>query len=96
MRSLREALPSALKTLGITRRTREAQALSLWPRVVGEHLAEHTRALRLSGGTLWVSATSAPLAHQLHLEQPELLQRLNEGIGAPVVKVIRFKQVGTP
>jgi hypothetical protein len=50
--------------------------------------------LRLSGGTLWVSASSTALAHQLHLERGRLIDRLNDMIGAPVVHEIRFRQRG--
>jgi predicted nucleic acid-binding Zn ribbon protein len=96
MRSIGAALPKALKSLGISRRTREAQALWLWPQVVGEHLAPETHALKLTGGTLLVSASSAALAHQLHLERSMLIERLNERIGAPVVREIRFRQSGAP
>jgi len=56
MRSIGEALPRALKSLGISRRTREAQALWLWPKVIGADLARESQALRLSGGTLLVTA----------------------------------------
>jgi predicted nucleic acid-binding Zn ribbon protein len=92
MRKLGAALPQAIKALGISRRTREAQALWLWPQLVGPHLASETAALKLSGGTLWVSASSSALAHQLHLEKQRLLEGLNQLIGAPVVRDIRFRQ----
>ena len=95
MRSIGEALPRALKSLGISRRTREAQALWLWPKVIGADLARESQALRLSGGTLLVTASSPALAHQLHLERTMLIERLNEGIGAPAVREIRFRQQGT-
>ena len=51
-------------------------------------------ALMLRGGTLWVTASSTPLAHQLHLERRSLIDRLNAMIGAPVVRDIRFRQTG--
>jgi predicted nucleic acid-binding Zn ribbon protein len=94
MRSIGAALPKALKSLGISRRTREAQALWLWPQLVGEHLAHETHALKLTGGTLWVTASSPALAHQLHLERSILIDRINEQIGAPAVREIRFRQAG--
>ena len=93
MRRIDAALPQTLRALGITRRTREAQALYCWPRVLGE-LARETRALKLMGATLWVSASSTALAHQLHLERGRLLEELNAMIGAPVVREIRFRQGG--
>ncbi len=94
MRSIGAALPSALKSLGISRRTREAQALYLWATVVGPHLAAETSAIRLTGGSLLVSASSTALAHQLHLERPLLIERLNQLIGAEVIREIRFRQGG--
>ena len=94
MRSIGAALPKTLRSLGISRRTREAQALWLWPQLVGEHLARETRALKLAGGTLWVTASSPALAHQLHLERGGLVDRLNQQIGAPAVRDIRFRQSG--
>jgi hypothetical protein len=96
MRKVGEALPRALKTLGIARRTREAQALWLWPQLVGTDLARETHALKLTGGTLWVTASSTPLAHQLHLERGRLITQLNLLIGAPAIREIRFRQAGPP
>jgi len=95
MRSVGAALPRALKSLGISRRTREAQALWLWPQVIGPHLARESRALRLTGGILLVTASSPALAHQLHLERGMLIERLNEAIGVPAVREIRFRQEGS-
>lgn len=93
MRRVGAALPQTLRALGISRRTREAQALYLWPQVLGE-MAPETRAIKLSGGTLWVNASSTALAHQLHLERSRLMERLNSMIGAPVIREIRFRQAG--
>ena len=95
MRKVADALPRALTSLGISRRTREAQALWLWPQLVGPALARETRALKLTGGTLWVTASSTPLAHQLHLERRGLIDRLNLLIGAPAVRDIRVRQSGS-
>src|ERR1700716_2714190 len=95
MRSIGEALPRALKSRAISRRTREAQSLWLWPQVIGPHLARESHALKLTGGTLLVTASSPALAHQLHLERTMLIQRLNEAIGAPAVREIRFRQQGS-
>jgi hypothetical protein len=96
MRSVGEALPRTLRSLGISRRTREAQALLLWPQVIGPGLARESRAIKLTGGSLLVTASSPALAHQLHLERTMLIERLNQGIGVPAVREIRFRQTGAP
>jgi hypothetical protein len=95
MRSIGEALPRALRSLGISRRTREAQAIYLWPQVIGAHLARESHALKLTGGTLLVTASSSALAQQLHLERMMLIERLNQAIGASAVREIRFRQEGS-
>ena len=96
MRRIGVALPQTLRSLGISRRTREAQALYLWPQLLGEHLARETHAWKLTGGTLWVTASSSALAHQLHLERGRLIERLNAMIGAPVIREIRYRQGEPP
>lgn len=93
MRRIGAALPQTLRSLGISRRTREAQALFLWPQLLGD-LARETQALKLTGGTLWVTASSSALAHQLHLERGRLIEQLNAMIGAPVIREIRYRQGG--
>ena len=93
MRKIGAALPKTLRSLGIARRTREAQALWLWPQLLGD-LAKESQALKLAGGTLWVSASSTALAHQLYLERRQLIDRLNAMIGTPAIQEIRFRQSG--
>jgi hypothetical protein len=94
MRRIDAALPGTLRTLGISRRTREAQALWSWPQILGADLAREAKAEKLTGGTLWVSTTSTALAHQLHLERGRLTERLNQMIGTAAVREIRFRQRG--
>src|SRR5256886_14416662 len=76
MRSIGAALPKTLTALGITRRTREAQALWLWPQVVGEHLGRETKALKLTGRTLLATASSPAPAQQPPLERSRVNERL--------------------
>jgi predicted nucleic acid-binding Zn ribbon protein len=92
MRRVKDVLPGTLRTLGIARRTREAQALMVWRDVVGPVLASETEPLHLRGSTLWVRASSTALAHQLHIEKPQLLKGLNDRIGSAAVRDIRFLQ----
>jgi hypothetical protein len=92
MRKVGEALPQLMRDLGISRRTKEARALWAWPQVVGDFLAKDARALRLSGRVLWVAARSPSLAHQLHIESPRIIERINRLVGEAVVSEIRFRQ----
>jgi hypothetical protein len=48
------------------------------------------RAERLERGVLLIATTNTALSHQLQLDGPSLIDALNAGMGAIVVKRLRF------
>lgn len=73
-------------SLGIQR----AQAILLWPEVVGPELARLTRARTLYGGTLVVEARDSVLANFLTLQRAMFLERLNARLGERPLTELRF------
>ena len=76
-----------------------AQIMADWPELVGPALAAVTEPERLSAGTLTI-ACAGPVAMELQHLAPELIERLNAGLGRVVVERLRFRQrplaVATP
>lgn len=68
--------------------------MTLWPRVAGPELAEHTLALGVQGGTLLVAVRDGTWATQLAFFRTELVGRL-KAEGAEGLRDIRFR-VGFP
>lgn len=62
-----------------------------WPELVGPALAAVTEPERLSAGTLTI-ACAGPVAMELQHLAPELIERINGGLGRAAVERLRFRQ----
>lgn len=74
-----------LKNLGgadvLRQRIAEARGLASWPEIVGTHLAQRTRPLRLAGGRLFVVCHGSALRQELAFHKREILRRFREVAG---------------
>ncbi len=68
-----------------------AQVLADWPALVGPAIADVTRPLRLTQGTLTI-ACAGPVAMELQHLAPELMRRINGAVGRATVERLRFVQ----
>ena len=85
-----DLLDPALRSLGVRGRVREEQLRIALSEVVGPALASLCRADRLERGVLLINTANTALAHQLQLESPRIIDALNDALGTPVVKRLRF------
>jgi len=81
------------KRRGFTRSLRRAEAVLLWPRVVGADVARFSAARTLNDGVLIVDVSDSETAMHLSLQRRRFLERYRETYGVNDVKEIRF-QVG--
>ena len=88
--SLGEGLQKAIARLGIENKLREHRVLLLWPQVVGARVAGVTRADLVRRGELLVAVTQDVWRHRLIFERETIRKRLNEAVGAEVIRSIRF------
>ncbi len=65
----------------LRRRIAEARGLASWPEIVGTHLAQRTRAVRLAGGRLFVVCHGSALRQELAFHKREILRRFREVAG---------------
>ena len=91
MKGLRSILGDSVKEAGGKRRAEELGTLELWAEVVGKEIAEATRAERLRDGILFVVTKSSVWTHELTFFKEQAIQRLNDRLGRPLVRDIRFK-----
>jgi len=64
--------------------------LPLWDTVVGDKIAQISRAKRFSHGTLWVAVSSPAVSQELSFFANQYIERLNLVVGQDTVKQIRF------
>lgn len=90
MRSLGTALEDVLTRLGIRGRLREYDAVGHWSSVVGPQVARVTEARSIRQGVLVVRVNNGPWRAELQLLKPDIIRKLNDDLGEPIVKDIRF------
>lgn len=66
-----------IKKYGIETSVRQNEALFLWPEVVGENIAKHTKAEKISYGKLIVKVDSPVWRNELVFQKSEILNKIN-------------------
>lgn len=89
---LRQVLGLALRAAGLEASDLLWQVSQAWPVALGARLSSRAQPLRLTRGELVVSVPDAVWRQELSLLAPQILTRLNEQLGSPVVQ--RIKLVG--
>ena len=68
----------------------ERKVIELWPQVLGTTVAQMTGDIEVKNGTLYVHVRSAALKSQLFDIRYDLVNKLNDAVGAKVLKDIRL------
>lgn len=74
-----DLLGGLLRKWGVDREVARQGALERWPGLVGERIADVTRARSVASGILFVEVRSSAWMNELNLMRHELLRRLNAG-----------------
>ncbi len=85
-----EILRGVIRDLGIGKKLSEQRAVLEWADVVGERVAEHSRARRVDGGRLFVEVDSSVWAQELTLMKRKILKEMNARIGRNVIENVHF------
>ena len=85
-----DALVSFLRESGLEQSVLEVQIEEVWPRVMGTMINKMTRSVEVKDGMLYVRVNSAALKAQLFENRFELVRKLNEAVGANVIKDCRI------
>ena len=88
--SITDALFAYLRESGLEQSVLEVQIEEIWPKVMGETVTKLTRSVEVRNGMLIVHIDSAALKAQLFENRFELVRKLNEAVGANVIKDCRI------
>ena len=81
-------LSQILRHLGLDRRFAEQRAVETWAEAVGADIAAQSRAAGIRDGVLFVDVASNVWMQELGLLRENIVERLNQRLGAPLVKRI--------
>ena len=90
-RGIAALLAPVLRPVYRKRAPAAAQLLADWPVLAGPELAARAGPVKFAAGTLTLACTG-PVAMQLQLSAPAIIQRLNLGLGSAMVERLRFVQ----
>lgn len=68
----------------------ECRAIELWGSVVGDYLASLCGRPAVRDGLMSISVSAGPLRQELTMNRSAIVRHINERIGRPVIKDIRF------
>jgi hypothetical protein len=80
----------------LARRLHEAKLWQVWDRVVGTQIADRARPVAFRDGVLTVIVGSAPWRQQLTFLKVEIVAKLNEAMGEPLVTDLFLKAGSLP
>ena len=82
-------LAALLEKHGVKEQVERMSVLDLWPELVGEHVAEVTKAKGVSEATLFVEVRTSAGLMELNIMKGEFLVRVNERLGdVPLERIV--------
>ena len=88
---LSDVLKSYVQENNLERKVSELDLIKSWESVIGKAVARYTQNLHIRNETLFVETTSPVVRNELQIMKEEIRMRLNEIVGAEIVKTIVFK-----
>ncbi len=88
-------LANVLEKHGLSEQVQRMEVLELWPQIVGERLAEVTRAKGVEDAVLFVEVRNSAWLMELGLMTGDFLARVNERMGDVPLERIVFVQAET-
>jgi hypothetical protein len=84
--SIQEAMQQFLKHSRLKYGIQAVQIEEVWAEIMGQTIAKYTDKLRLTGSTLFVTTSVAPLKNELLYQKEIIIKRVNEALGENVIK----------
>ncbi len=82
-------LAALLEKHGVKEQVQRMSVLDLWPELVGEHVAEVTKATGVSEATLFVEVRTSAWLMELNIMKGEFLARVNERLeDVPLERIV--------
>lgn len=79
------------RSIGMTEAYEQFRTLQIWEQIVGETIAKITAVERLKDGDLYVKVKNPAWRMELNFRKKEIASRLNDAVGAEMVRTIIFR-----
>ena len=79
-----------LREQGLEKPLLEHRLVEAWPELMGPLVAKYTGKIEIKNGVLLVKITSAALRQELFIARQQLVEKLNQHVGADIISDIRL------
>jgi predicted nucleic acid-binding Zn ribbon protein len=93
---LKTALDRTLRDLGLDKRLKAEQLSVWWTQIVGPAVANIASPVQFRNGTLFIDVGDHLWMQELKFQERELIERLNQMLGEPLVRRLFFQLARTP
>ncbi len=87
---LKDVLKQFTNSRKIKNQFTQVMVEEVWNEQLGPAIKKYTEKVRFRSGIVTVTLTSAPLRQELSYGKEKLIQILNDGLGEPLVKDVKF------
>lgn len=86
-----ELVPEVLNELGLGDTSNAVGLLRVWDSVLGERFAPHCRPDGIRHGVIYARVRDSGWMQRIQLEKSNILARLEEAMGEPIARDLRFR-----
>ena len=91
MKHIAKSLKDSLKKAGLYQGVKSFKVLEIWPKVVGERIANKTEVNYINNGTLFVEVSNSTWRQELQFQKRDIIEKLNKEVKENLVREIKFK-----
>lgn len=89
--SIQEAMQQFLKQSRLRTGIQAVQIEELWESLMGKTIAKYTDKIQVSGNTLFINTSVAPLKNELLYQKEAIIERVNEALKEKLIKNVVIK-----
>ena len=89
--SLSDAIKKFLSQSRLKGSVQALQIEDVWEKIMGKTIAKYTEKIQITGHTLFISSSVAPLKNELLYQKEKIIERVNEELGEKVIKEVVIK-----
>ncbi|RCK73290.1 MAG: hypothetical protein IGBAC_0136 [Ignavibacteriae bacterium] len=91
IKKLDSAIRDVIKEYGLEEKLKNTSVINLWSEIVGERIAQVTKATRIKDGKLSVNVENSVWRNELIFLKKEIIQKINNRFKEEIVKDIIFR-----
>jgi hypothetical protein len=83
-----QAMDEFLKNSKLKHKVQALRIEEIWEELMGKTVSKYTDTIRISGQTLFITSSVAPLKNELLYQREMIIQRVNEAFGEKVIQEV--------